>query len=161
MASPATGPNLPLHLPGGEGVVAGKIFHPKSCFGWKIRGSSSAHILFAPCSPLIATPLPLFPSPVLLILLSSSPPPLVPAPRRWLAVGNCPLEVARGTPGKEIVKLPRGGLRPGEIFHPKASFGWKIRLPSSTMMQLCGPAGLGASAPQLSGFRDRVQRYAI
>ena len=85
MASPATGPNLPLHLPGGEGVVAGKIFHPKSCFGWKIRGSSSAHILFAPCSPLIATPLPLFPSPVLLILLSSSPPTLVPAPRRWLA----------------------------------------------------------------------------
>ena len=69
----------------GRGIGAGKIFHPKSCFGWKIRGSSSAHILFAPCSPLIATPLPLFPSPVLLILLSSSPPTLVPAPRRWLA----------------------------------------------------------------------------
>ena len=44
----------------GRGVGAGKIFHPKSCFGWKIRGSSSAHILFAPCSP--PTPPPPSPS---------------------------------------------------------------------------------------------------
>ena len=44
----------------GRGVGAGKIFHPKSCFGWKIRGSSSAHILFAPCSPLYRNPPPSF-----------------------------------------------------------------------------------------------------
>ena len=49
-------------------------------------GALLPHIFFLPhVPPLIATPLPLFPSPVLLILLSSSPPTLVPAPRRWLA----------------------------------------------------------------------------
>ena len=47
------------------------------------------------------------------------------------------------------------------VIRIRLGFGLRDTIDSSTAPQLHGPAGLGASAPQLRGFRDCIQGYAI
>ena len=60
MASPATGPNLPLHLPGGEGGRGGKDFPSKIMFWMENPGLFFRTYSFCPMFPPYRNPPPSF-----------------------------------------------------------------------------------------------------